>query len=48
MENTEQGARVYYEPHADFVQDSVSELGKVDVVITPPTTISLVGYRVVS
>ncbi|RMZ52375.1 hypothetical protein APUTEX25_000650, partial [Auxenochlorella protothecoides] len=47
VENTEQGARVYYEPHADFVQDSVSELGKVDVVITPPTTISLVGYRVV-
>lgn len=42
-----EGIRVYYEPHADYVASSVAEVGAVDVVVTPPSTQSLLGYELV-
>lgn len=41
------GIRVYYEPHADYVAASVAAVGAVDVVVSPPSTQSLLGYRLV-
>ena len=38
---------LYYEPHADFVPSSVAEVGAVDVVVSPPSTQSLLGYNLV-
>lgn len=41
------GIRLYYEPHADYVASSVAEVGTVDVVVSPPSTQSLLGYQLV-
>ena len=41
------GASLYYEPHADYVPDSVSRVGPVDVVVSPPASQSLLGYALV-
>lgn len=41
------GISLYYEPHADFVPDSVRQVGRVDVVVSPPCTQSLLGYDLV-
>eukprot|EP00887_Chlorella_sp_A99_P007356 scaffold2.g7356.t1 len=37
------GASLYYEPHCDYVPASVAGVGRVDVVVTPPATQSLLG-----
>jgi len=41
------GIKIYYEPHADYVPSSVAEVGSVDVVVSPPSTQSLLGYELV-
>lgn len=40
-ENVEGGLRMYYEPHCDFEVESVSQLGQVDVVVSPIKTVAL-------
>jgi hypothetical protein len=42
------GASLYYEPHCDYDAASVGRAGPVDVVVTPPSTQSLLGYDLVS
>lgn len=46
-ETTPGGVRLYYEPHADYVPSSVASVGKVDIVVSPPCTQSLLGYQLV-
>lgn len=46
-EHCPQGISLYYEPHADFVAESVKSAAPVDVVVTPPCTQSLLGYELV-
>ncbi|KAH7622810.1 hypothetical protein Ndes2526B_g02088 [Nannochloris sp. 'desiccata'] len=41
------GISLYYEPHADYVASSVAEVGSVDIVVSPPSTQSLLGYQLV-
>ena len=41
------GARLYYEPHCDYLPASVAAAGRVDVVVSPPSTQSLLGYQLV-
>jgi hypothetical protein len=43
LEEASTGLRLYYEPHADAVYDSVREVAPVDVMITPVTSQG-VGY----
>lgn len=37
------GMRLYYEPHCDYDEASVAAVGKVDVVVSPPTSQVLAG-----
>jgi L-ascorbate metabolism protein UlaG (beta-lactamase superfamily) len=46
-ETSSTGISLYYEPHADYVASSVAEVGTVDVVVSPPSTQSLLGYQLV-
>jgi L-ascorbate metabolism protein UlaG (beta-lactamase superfamily) len=46
-ETSSTGISMYYEPHADYVASSVAEVGTVDVVVSPPSTQSLLGYQLV-
>lgn len=46
-ETTPGGVKLYYEPHADYVPSSVASVGKVDIVVSPPCTQSLLGYQLV-
>ena len=46
-ENVDGGISLYYEPHADYEPSSVSKIGHVDVVVSPPCTQSLLGYDLV-
>ena len=41
------GTSLYYEPHADYVSESVAEVSPVDIVVSPPCTQSLLGYQLV-
>ncbi|KAL4448826.1 hypothetical protein ABPG77_007543 [Micractinium sp. CCAP 211/92] len=50
QENLEGGARgtsLYYEPHADYLPDSVAAVAPVDVVVAPPCSQILFGYPLV-
>jgi L-ascorbate metabolism protein UlaG (beta-lactamase superfamily) len=47
LSETGGGISLYYEPHADYVASSVAEVGTVDVVVSPPSTQSLLGYHLV-
>ncbi len=47
-EACEGGVSLYYEPHCDYVAESVRSVGRVDVVVSPPSTQSLLGYDLVS
>ena len=42
------GIRLYYEPHCDFKEGSVEEVGQVDVVVTPPSSQVVLGLPLVS
>lgn len=42
-ETVPDGIRMYYEPHCDYAVDSVASVGQVDIVVTPPSTQSLLG-----
>jgi L-ascorbate metabolism protein UlaG (beta-lactamase superfamily) len=46
-ETSSSGISLYYEPHADYVASSVAQVGMVDVVVSPPSTQSLLGYQLV-
>eukprot|EP01026_Neomeris_dumetosa_P021058 TRINITY_DN18538_c1_g1_i1.p1 TRINITY_DN18538_c1_g1~~TRINITY_DN18538_c1_g1_i1.p1 ORF type:complete len:285 (-),score=18.44 TRINITY_DN18538_c1_g1_i1:532-1338(-) len=47
QENVEGGARVYYEPHCDFVASSVASVSPVDIVISPVVTQYLINFPLV-
>ena len=38
---------LYYEPHADYVEETLQSINSVDVVVMPPSTQSLLGYDLV-
>lgn len=50
-DDAEGGASLYYEPHADYLPESVRRAvakgGPVDVVVSPPCSQSLLGYPLV-
>lgn len=46
-ETTSNGTSLYYEPHCDYIASSVAAVGTVDVVVSPPSTQSLLGYQLV-
>lgn len=43
----QRGASLYYEPHADYLEDSVARVAPVDVVVSPPCSQILLGYPLV-
>lgn len=42
-EACEGGLSLYYEPHCDYLEESVASVGPVDVVVSPPTSQVLAG-----
>lgn len=46
-QQNKKGIKVFYEPHADYVEDSIKDVDSVDVVVMPPCTQSLLGYDLV-
>ena len=46
-ENVPGGISCYYEPHCDFDAQSVAGVGRVDIVISPPSSQLLLGYPLV-
>ncbi len=41
------GIRLYYEPHCDYDEAAVTQIGKVDAVVTPANSQVLINFPLV-